>query len=289
MLTSAELVAELAKCSTMVDFHKLGLRAGFELETEFTDDCQCEDTGPEYLSGVPDGLECKEDGSVDGYEFVVEGDGCTPAKFLRLSKELFTTMDHVVSTNCSFHVHVSLPGPHWTRLKFALQPFATEYLIDRFHELPAFMQQRRRDGKLQAWAQPFTTDLTSHSHAVSPTSHGTGGTLEFRLWGNVSNHADAKICLEWTLKALAYAAQQVEFRAVPISVMFGSPVEERRMVHTRLYSPNLPPIRVLLRDLRLEHKTAAEMVARDAAREGKPQSMVDKIRGRRRPVIRGTR
>jgi hypothetical protein len=202
-----DFFSKLAACRTLIQFQRLGVLCGFELETESTEGVQWDDDNywdNDVPFSVPSGMEVKEDCSVPGFEFATRDGGLRPSRWLKQAKQIFR-LDHEIGTGCSFHTHVSfrdVPLRDW----ICLQPFATEYLVDNFkHDAPKGVMKRLTSGSMWGWAQPRWVETHNKGCAVSVRSK----TFEYRLWGNVASYKDALRCLQMTLRSLAYAAQSV--------------------------------------------------------------------------------
>lgn len=147
---------------------------------------------------VPRGIEAKHDGSVEGPEFVVAGEGTSANQFSVLLSRLFKQYNLEVDTRCSFHVHLSVPGIKHTYGPM-LQCYMMEYLINNLHRVPESVRERWCDD-----TNYFKPNLSTDKYTFI-NFHSDYKTWEFRCFGNVSNHKDGMRCLKLAVESLQYA------------------------------------------------------------------------------------
>jgi hypothetical protein len=158
-----------------------------EAERERIYDCP-EDYGWEPLPDfdLPGGIECGEDGSVDGFEFRTYG-GYSLGRCIEMAADLMG-LDHEIDRNCSFHIHIAdkLRPHRYTKLR---QLRMYKYLLENLDKIPTALLERRARTH---WIK-FQTG-TGKGPAISYRNR----TWEFRLWGNIGNAEDAETCLRLT-------------------------------------------------------------------------------------------
>lgn len=151
-----------------------------------------------YLDGIPDGIEAKYDSSVSGPEFIVEGNGTSVSNAIKLLKQLFDTFTFKIDMDCSFHVHVSIPGIQHA-YGANLQTHMYEYLLKNVKRVPKSVRKRWEENT--RYFQPnIQEDKYSFVHF-----HSRYRTWEFRCFGNVQNVKDGARCIRLAVEALQYA------------------------------------------------------------------------------------
>ena len=164
---------------------------------------------PEDLISAPRGMIIELDQSVSGFELRTDG----PKKyseFIRCANDVFK-MSHEIDVSCSFHIHLSIPG---------IRPLSgghmvkrlTQYIIDHQSELPESVLERFRQVGKSA-GRFFRPKVGSEGKSTAINCHSQG-TWEFRCFGNVTNAADAKKCLDIAIRALHWA-YRVRFKLEP--------------------------------------------------------------------------
>lgn len=149
----------------------------------------------DYLQNV----EIHEDGSVSGPEIVTMGP-VSVKKFSSIVEALFKH-DIEISTNCSFHIHMSLPSVKH-KYSQAIQMLLIEGIFRQFNQVPESVKER--------WAQTswlrdyFRLNLWDEKYQFV-AHRGGWNTWEFRCWGNISNANDARRCLLISVRALQFA------------------------------------------------------------------------------------
>lgn len=144
-------------------------------------------------------IDCGTDQSVDGGEIRTVG-ALTPMQFLYASADLLENNEFEVDTGCSFHIHLSVPGVRHS-YGSQLQAEMIAYILDNKARLPESVRDRLVSEKLDHFAQlRISTEKFTAVHF-----HQEQRTWEFRLFGNVSDSADARRCLIIAIEALRWA------------------------------------------------------------------------------------
>lgn len=158
----------------------------------------------DYIA-VPDieGLERGQDSSVNGFEFRTTGPR-TYAQCVGYARDFFEHT-HEIDSDCSFHVHVSLPNvrhkydeTHQSRLVGAV--------LSSLDRVPTTVLERWTSSALGQWFK-LCIDDDKYNFIAYRREHGT---WEFRCWGNVQKRADAVRCLDLTVEAFAKAYSDAE-------------------------------------------------------------------------------
>jgi len=154
-------------------------------------------------SVIATGLTYERDGSVNGPEIQTVG----PNKFrqcLNHSKFLFKNFEFEINEECSFHVHLSIPGikhSYGRNLQIALMlsvilaPNRPGYIHNRWQHT---VENDEDDG--ESWLEKY--------FSVSPSTNKNtfvafrGDTWEFRCFGNVTDVEDAEWCLKTAVKSM---------------------------------------------------------------------------------------
>jgi len=170
-------IVRLANTGSALQAIREGLiRCGFELEFHAVDgitedengdcgdpdceDCTCNDsaTTPENHITVTN-VEVGTDSSVRGGEARTIG-ALTPTNFMVAAKALFGGYDFEIETNCSFHIHLSVPGVRHTYGR-SLQAEMFAYLLANTARLPDAVKERLNSSairycKFQLSTEKFT-------------------------------------------------------------------------------------------------------------------------------------
>ncbi len=147
---------------------------------------------------LPQGIIAKPDGSVEGPEFVVAGNGTSAANFSKLLRLLYKRFEFTIDTGCSFHIHVSVPGITHAYGPM-LQAHMIEYLLNNVHRVPHSVQTRWK-----ADTDYFKPRIDNDKYTFV-NYHARCKTWEFRCFGNVQNARDGMRCLRLAVAALQYA------------------------------------------------------------------------------------
>ena len=155
---------------------------------------------PEW--NLPAGLTWTPDQSVAGPEIKVDSpNGALFGDCMKMLQDLVTNHELLVDTNCSFHVHVSVP-----EIEHVYGPNLQSYLLEYF-TLPATWARVpeavkvRLAGRARKWCKPqVSSEKMSFVHY-----HASFKTWEFRCFGNVSTLGDTKTCMQLAAEALQYA------------------------------------------------------------------------------------
>lgn len=155
------------------------------------------------LPSLPDGLTVCDDGSVSGFEFKPDGP-VTAKRFVSLARQILDWR-HKIDINCSFHIHLSVPGIEHNYGK-QLQLAMSEYIIDQ-RDKGRFSKALEK--RLMHDSQYFNIRGTTEKYNFV-NFHNGFKTWEFRCFGNVSNISDASTCLIVAVEALQYAYRTVK-------------------------------------------------------------------------------
>lgn len=171
-------------------------------------DPDCENCGPmpdRSGSGLPEGLILKEDGSVSGGEITTRGGQSIP-ECLSLFGRVLGMGIWEVDEGCSFHVHVGDTSfgqrfsAYSSKGKHIYQAEALTFLLYHWDQWPAGVKRRfLRDLRDDYFAFTFSGGKMQGIR-VHPQ-----GTMEYRLWGNISSVADAETVLRLTERAHRFA------------------------------------------------------------------------------------
>jgi|688.fasta_scaffold481574_2 hypothetical protein len=200
----------------------------------------------------PPEIEVDKDGSVSGFEFRTV-DGLNYKQFIIASRAVFS-MRHKIDDECSFHIHLSIPGiqhSYGERFQVAL----IEYLLENVKRLPTTVQERFKNAPENKYIKGMISSRDKYSfvHAHSQ------GTWEFRCFGNVKNHRDAMTCLEIAIEAMAYAYKCTKGGQKLIIDSYSG--DNQELLHGCLES--LKPLSTALRSL--EHKEIRQWLKEIAA------------------------
>jgi hypothetical protein len=200
----------------------------------------------------PPEIEVDKDGSVSGFEFRTV-DGLNYKQFIIASRAVFS-MRHKIDGECSFHIHLSIPGiqhSYGERFQVAL----IEYLLENVKRLPTTVQERFKNAPENKYIKGMISSRDKYSfvHAHSQ------GTWEFRCFGNVKNHRDAMTCLEIAIEAMAYAYKCTKGGQKLIIDSYSG--DNQELLHGCLES--LKPLSTALRSL--EHKEIRQWLKEIAA------------------------
>lgn len=143
-------------------------------------------------------IEVGSDNSVSGVEIRTVG-GLKYFDFLQALKDTFS-IDHVIDTKCSFHIHLSIPGVKHSH-GASFQQALNEYLIEHQGKLPATVQERFRGAPKNSYIKKLVESREKYSFTFAHSQ----GTWEFRCFGNVQNVSEGMACLNLAIEALAYA------------------------------------------------------------------------------------
>lgn len=144
-------------------------------------------------------LELGYDSSVDGVEIRTRDGGVAWGAFNRAAVDAFGSFDHDIDTNCSFHIHLSLPGLSPKSGKIVRR--MTQYILDHQDELPEEVRKRLRSSACSEYASISKSGSGKYSFIHIHEQ----GTWEFRAFGNVSSAASARICADLAVRALYHA------------------------------------------------------------------------------------
>lgn len=157
-----------------------------------------------YRSGLArlnrDLISIKSDGSVRGFEFTTSG----PVSYggaMQAASQLYK-LQHEIDANCSFHVHVSVPGVQHI-YGSNMQRHMVEYILENCDRLPAGMKDRFNNDEAYSY---FRTELSTEKY-TAVHFNSRCGSWEFRLFGNIQTLRDAKRCLDLAAEAIQYAYQ----------------------------------------------------------------------------------
>lgn len=197
-------------------------------------------------------IEVDKDGSVSGFEFRTV-DGLNYKQFIIASRAVFS-MRHKIDDECSFHIHLSIPGvqhSYGERFQVAL----IEYLLENIKRLPTTVQERFKNAPDNKYIKGMISSRDKYSfvHAHSQ------GTWEFRCFGNVKNHRDAMTCLEIAIEAMAYAYKCTKGGQKLIIDSYSG--DHQELLHGCLEA--LKPLSTALRSL--EHKEIRQWLKEIAA------------------------
>jgi hypothetical protein len=171
-------------------------------------------------SDVTSRFECIDDQSVSGGEVRTCG-GLTYDDVIDASSEILEDIEQgegAIDEDCSYHVHIKLGDIHH---KFGanLHRHLMNYVKWNWKELPDSVKRRLRRGN--RWIRP----LYGRHEKYSMVHFHEQGTIEFRLFGNVSDVEDAKQCLDFATNALAYAYRVRELRRNRLNTTFSEDVD----------------------------------------------------------------
>lgn len=156
------------------------------------------DESDELNLNVPEGLIAKHDGSVEGPEFIVEGNGTDAPDFSILLKKLLKRFKLKVDVGCSFHIHLSVPGIAHTYGPM-LQCHMMEYLLLNVSKVPKCVRDRWKSD-VGYFKPQIDQDKYTFVHF-----HQSLRTWEFRCFGNVNTVKDGMKCLKLAVEALQFA------------------------------------------------------------------------------------
>lgn len=161
-------------------------------------------------TGLPIGVE--EDGTVPGPELQFPHVGGASIEAVKQALAAFFARHQViVSTGCSFHIHMSHnPLTRQSERKLA-QFLMLKYLSDNANRIPLCVCERILDNRSRKEFFAFKIGLYSRSFFVA----WRGETWEFRFFGNVDNYADGVQCIDLAVSAYLWAHHedvQKEFR-----------------------------------------------------------------------------
>lgn len=148
-------------------------------------------------------LVVEEDQSVSGREIRTDK-GETYDDLMTLSSEIFEAIEasnHYIDSDCSCHLHIQLGDIKHYFGDGNLQGAMMEYFAFNLDRLPASVKKRLEGGG-NRWINPYL----SHDKFRWVHFHPQG-TIEFRLFGNIDNQEDLKVCIELALESLAYGYQ----------------------------------------------------------------------------------
>lgn len=169
---------------------------------------------PDYLRGQycecdggnrcnePEGTEYDTDQSVSGGELRTVG-AFSYSDLLRTGKQMLDSIADVngvyTDKSCSAHLHVQLGSIKHYFGEGNLHRCIMEYLALNMHLMPECVLQRLEGGGNRHIKPQFVHDKFSWVHF-----HGQG-TIEFRLFGNITDIDDLERCMQIACDALAYA------------------------------------------------------------------------------------
>lgn len=208
-------IVKLAKTrSAMQAIHQDLIRCGFELEFHSVNGVEergqngdCSD--PDCEDGTCDGgetprdiisvknIEVGTDASVRGGEARTVG-ALRPAEFLAAARALLDNYDFEIETNCSFHIHLSVPGVRHTYGR-TLQAEMFAYILNNLARLPESVRERLNSESIRYCKFDLSKDKFTaiHGHPLH--------TWEFRLFGNITSALDGYRCLLLAIDALRHA------------------------------------------------------------------------------------
>lgn len=207
-------IVKLANTQSALHAIRSGLiRCGFELEFHSVDGISEDDSGN---CGDPDCEDCTcnsgdrpsdrisvknvevgSDSSVRGGEARTIG-ALTPNEFMAAARALFGGYEFEIETNCSFHIHLSVPGVHH-KYGAALQAEMFAYILNNIGRLPQSVQDRLNSSSIRYCKFELTPEKFTavHGHSLH--------TWEFRLFGNITTALDGWKCLLLAIDALRHA------------------------------------------------------------------------------------
>lgn len=145
-----------------------------------------------------DQLEVVEDGTVRGFEIRTKG-GLTADNF-SAAAELVFAAEHEINEECSFHIHIAVKDishKYGNNTQMAM----IEFLIEHMAEVPESVRKRWAHSE---WRNEYFGVIPDDAKYSFVHKHPLN-TWEFRCFGNVTNAADAKKCLELAVRALQHA------------------------------------------------------------------------------------
>ncbi len=155
---------------------------------------------------IPSDVIVGQDGSVEGFEFRTRG-ARSFTQFMKAARGIFG-LSHAIDTDCSFHIHLAIKDVKHTygeRLHMAMVEFLAEN-IDRAPE-----SVRKRWSKIDG--NQYISQLIGETEKYCFVRKHPQGTWEFRCFGNVTNAADARICLDLAVEAMAFGYKAVSGQA----------------------------------------------------------------------------
>jgi hypothetical protein len=139
-----------------------------------------------------------EDGSVRGGEIRTRG-GLSPARFMTIAADIFEKNTFEIDNGCSFHIHISA-----TDVKHSygnqMQAEMTAYVLSQYHRWPARLRERFKSSSYHYFEVALQSDKYSFVNFNKEY-----GTWEFRIFGNVTDVREARICLYLAIEALRHA------------------------------------------------------------------------------------
>lgn len=143
-------------------------------------------------------IEVGTDSSVTGGEIRTRGPQ-TPVNFLKMVDTIFSSNDLEIDNNCSFHIHLSVPGI-LHRYGQNMQGEMTAYLLDNIARWPKRVVSRMKSSSSRYAAIGISEEKFTCVHY-----HERFQTWEFRLFGNVTGYTQAKVCLFLAIEAMRHA------------------------------------------------------------------------------------
>jgi hypothetical protein len=153
------------------------------------------------IDNLPSYVSIGDDPSVRGGE--IRTNGPRTVKEFLAAAEILANEDFEVDQGCSFHIHLSLPGvEHSYGKHFQADMYA--YILSQWNRLPEGVKERLTHvkGGLK-WAK---FNLSNENKYVAIFKHSLN-TWEFRLFGNITQYDEMKVCLELAIEAMQHAYQ----------------------------------------------------------------------------------
>ena len=186
-------------------------------------ECDCgDDDGFDTMANeldLPCGARIKSDGSVSGGEITSDGPNIV-AELLRQTKLILDNNDLTIDKGCSYHLHFSIDGMRHTYGQH-VQAEAMRYLADNIHDWPEALVDRMND--LRYYKAEISKDKYTMVNFNSDYS-----TWEFRLFGNIDNIDDAKVCFILAIKAMRHVYRVLENMVPSLRSLIAKALDKKR-------------------------------------------------------------
>jgi hypothetical protein len=197
------------------------------------------------LSDIDTDYTCCDDQSVSGGEIKTD-DAWTYDDILNATDTILTDIRAAngcyIDKDCSFHVHVQLGDIYHVYGTGKIVRYIMQYIALNFDQLPSSVRDRLYNGG-NRWIYPRCDNNKYRWVHVHDQ-----GTVEFRLFGNISEYGDGVACIDFVSKALAYAYKAVR-RKLPL---VNDRCIDEALSHNRPYS-----VLDLLKTKTITHSEAA--------------------------------
>jgi hypothetical protein len=180
---------------------------GIDKSKHIIRDCRCTDKSSwgamcKTLK-VNDQLHVKQDSSVSGGEITTKGPN-TVAQCLSLTDFIFSNNDLSIDKGCSYHLHFSVEGMNHS------------YGSHIQSEAMRFLHEQLKQGKWGDFLEKRLNNMQHYRPKIDSDKYtllnfnGEYNTWEFRIFGNVSNTADAADCFRLAIRSMRHVYQVLE-------------------------------------------------------------------------------